>query len=53
MSVSVVGTEGELVALSFLAPAPSMSVLTVDLELGGDGTARAVCGISGKCAQAK
>ena len=53
MSVSVVGTEGELVALSFLAPAPSTSVLTVDLELGGDGTARAVCGISGKCAQAK
>eukprot|EP01052_Picozoa_sp_SAG31_P006491 SAG31_NODE_299_length_18114_cov_3.533777_10_plen_336_part_00 len=53
MDADVVGAEGELVSLSFVRPRPSTSVLTVELKIGSDGTARAHCGSTGKCAQTK
>ena len=43
LGVDVVGAENELVALSFVRPLPSKSVVTVQLNLGSASAARVVC----------
>ena len=50
LGVDVVGAENELVALSFVRPLPSKSVVTVQLNLGSDSAARVVC-TAQNCAQ--
>ena len=51
MSVHIVGSPGEVVALSFVEPAPSTAVQTVEATLGHDGVATVACA-SRACAQA-